>query len=108
MLLNAQGTTFNVTAIDTTTEFGGLDLDVHYKPDPAQGAQLRTPEAARRQVSEVMTAILTRHPELKQAFHGIWAHADQGNADLFALELPMDQISTATQPPAANTRPDLR
>jgi hypothetical protein len=34
------------------------------------------------------------HPELENAFHGIWVHADQGSASLFALELPMDQIAT--------------
>ncbi len=93
MILTAQGLTFDITAINTTTEFGGLDLDLHYTPNPTQAAQLRTPASARAQVSSVMAALVQQHPELKQAFHGIWAHADQGNANLFALELPMDQIS---------------
>jgi hypothetical protein len=93
MILTAQGLTFDITAINTTTEFGGLDLDLHYTPNPTQAAQLQTPASARAQVSSVMAALVQQHPELKQAFHGIWAHADQGNANLFALELPMDQIS---------------
>ena len=94
MMLNANGVTFNVINMGTTTEFGGLDLDLHYAPDPAQTGQLRTPVTARQQVTELMTALLTQHPELRQAFHGIWAHADQGQANLFALELPMNQIAT--------------
>lgn len=83
---------FTVTAIDTTTEFGGLDLDVHYSPDPAQIAELHNPPTARQQVSSIMAALLQLHPELAKAFHGIWVQADQGNASLFALELPMNQI----------------
>lgn len=87
--------TFQVTAVDTTTAFGGLDLEVHYTPDPTQAAQLRDPPAARKQVVDVMNALLTTHPGLREAFHGIWVHADQGNASLFALEIPMDQIASS-------------
>ena len=85
--------TFQVTSVDTSTDFGGLDLDVHYTPDPSQAAQLSSPPAARQQALNIMNALLAAHPELHQAFHGIWVHADQGNASLFALELPMDQIA---------------
>lgn len=93
MMLDANGATFNVINLGTSTEFGGLDLDLHYTPDPAQASQLRTPATARQQVTQLMTALLTQHPELRQAFHGIWAHADQGQSNLFALELPMNQIA---------------
>ena len=93
MILSAQGSTFDVTGINTTTEFGSLDLDLHYTPNPTETAQLQTPSSARAQVSSIMFALVQQHPELKQAFHGIWAHADQGNTSLYALELPMDQIS---------------
>jgi hypothetical protein len=55
-----------------------------------------------------MSAMLLQHPELKQAFHGIWIHADQGNGSLFALELPMDQIPSGPQPQAANTPAVMR
>lgn len=95
MMLNANGVTFNVINMGTTTEFGGLDLDLHYAPDPTQAGQLRSPVTARQQVTELMSALLTQHPELRQAFHGIWAHADQGQSNLFALELPMNQIVPA-------------
>jgi hypothetical protein len=106
VMLNVQGSTFAVTAVDTTTQFGPLDIDLHYTPNPSQAAQLRVPVSARQQVTEVMSALLVQHPELKQAFHGIWIHADQGNGSLFALELPMDQIPTGPQ--AANTPPAMR
>jgi hypothetical protein len=102
MTLNASGATFAVTAVDTTTTFGPLDLDVHYTPDSTQAAQLRDPPAARKQVTDIMSALLQQHPELQTAFHGIWVHADQGNATLFALELPMNQITAAPQAPSAS------
>jgi len=93
MMLNANGATFNVINLGIATDFGGLDLDLHYAPDPTQTSQLRTPVTARQQVTELMTALIAQHPELRQAFHGIWVHADQGQSNLFALELPMNQIS---------------
>lgn len=92
IMLNANGATFNVINMGIATDFGGLDLDLHYTPDPTQAGQLRTPVTARQQVTELMTALLAQNPELRQAFHGIWVHADQGQANLFALELPMNQI----------------
>ncbi len=90
LTLNANGAMFSVTSVGTTTEFGSLDLDVHYRPDPAQMAELRYPVIARQQVTNLMSALLTMHPELRGAFHGMWLHADQGNASLFALDLPMN------------------
>jgi hypothetical protein len=96
--LNANGAIFQLMAVDLTTQFGGLDLDVHYAPDPNQSAQLRNPPSARKQVVDIMNALLVQHPELHNAFHGMWVHADQGNVSLFALELPMDQIASSTTP----------
>jgi hypothetical protein len=101
--ITVQSGTFDVTSIDTSTELGGLDLDVHYAPDPTQASQLQNPPMAREQVSSIMAALLQLHPELSKAFHGIWVHADQGNASLFALELPMNQISTGTLGPVSST-----
>jgi hypothetical protein len=95
--VNTNGAAFQVTALDTTTQFGGLDLDVHYLPNVSQAAQLRDPPSARKQVVDLMNALLALHPELRSAFHGMWVHADQGNVSLFALELPMEQVG-ATRP----------
>lgn len=97
---------FMLTAIDTTTEFGGkLDLEVHYTPDSAQAAQLRDPMSARKQVTDIMQALVNQHPELPEAFHGFWVRADQGTNALFALELPMDAITTAKAAPSSNALP---
>ena len=103
--LIANGSLFHLSNVDLTTEFGGLDLDVHYTPDPMQAAQLRNPPDARRQVVDIMSALLAQHPDLRSAFHGMWVHADQGSVSLFALELPMDQIAGGT--PTASLNPPM-
>ena len=101
MTLNATGESFNVTSIDLTTQFGGaLDLEVHYTPDSTQAAQLRDPPLARKQVVDVMQALLNQHPDLREAFHGFWVRADQGSNSLFALELPMDGIAAPGTTPS--------
>ena len=96
MILEAHGSVFQVTAIDITAALGALDLEVHYAPDTVQAAGLHDPPAARKQVVELMSALLAKHPELHEAFHGIWVHADEGAASLFSLELPMDQVVSGT------------
>lgn len=98
LMLSAHGSVFQVATIDTTALFGPLDLEVHYVPDTTQTAQLRDPPTARKQVTEVMMALLALHPELHDAFHGIWVQADQGSAEVFSLELPMDQIGPEILP----------
>jgi hypothetical protein len=103
LTLSAHGSVFQVTTIETTAILGTLDLDVHYIPDAAQTAQLRDPPTARKQVTEVMLALLALHPELHDAFHGIWVQADQGLTTVFSLELSMDQIGSGTQPPATTS-----
>ena len=92
LALTDRDSVFQVSVIDTTTVFGALDLELHYAPDAAQAAQLRNPVTARQQVTMAMQALLKLHPELRDAFHGIWVRADQGTASLYSLELPMSQI----------------
>lgn len=101
MTLNAPGASFTVTSIDTTTVFGALDLEIHYTPNAMQAAMLRDPQTARKQVTDIMLALLSQHPGLRDAFHGMWVRADQGPNSLFALELPMSGISgSSTNLPA--------
>ncbi|MES2220899.1 MAG: VWA domain-containing protein [Acidobacteriota bacterium] len=97
MPLNVHGATFQVTGMQPTTELGPWDLEVHYTPDPAHQAQLRDPAAARQQVIDVMTALLQQNPGLREAFHGMWVRAYEGDASLFALDLPMEQIPAVGQ-----------
>jgi len=92
LALVGRDSVFQVSMIDTTTVFGSLDLELHYVPAADQAAQLRNPVTARQQVTAAMQALLMLHPELRDAFHGIWVRADQGTASLYSLELPMDQI----------------
>jgi len=108
LVIGGPGSSFQVATVDTTTTFGALDLEVQYTPDPVQAAQLHDPPSARKQVTQLMTALLSLHPEIHDAFHGIWVHADQGSVSLFSLELPMDQIATGTNPTAISSNPTLR
>lgn len=98
LVLDAHGSSFQVTTIEPTAVFGALDLEVHYTPDAAQAALLRDPSTARMQVTDVMAALLALHPELHDAFHGFWVQADKDSASLYSLELPMNQIASAIQP----------
>jgi Ca-activated chloride channel homolog len=102
MTFNVHGATFQITGMQPTTELGPWDLEVHYVPDAAHQAQLRDPAAARQQVIDVMTTLLEQNPGLREAFHGMWVRAFEGDASLFALELPMDQIPAGAQPPATS------
>jgi hypothetical protein len=108
IMIGEQGSVFQVTNIDTTTTFGPLDLEVEYIPDGTQAAQLHDPPTARKQVVQVMTALLSSHPELREAFHGIWVHADSGSVSLFSLELPMDEIAPGAVSTAITSNPALR
>lgn len=98
LMLSANGSTYEVTGIDTTSALGSLDLEVNYNANPTQVSQLHDPPSARKQVLDVMTSLLALHPEVQNAFHGIWVHANQGQASLFSLELPMEQIAALPAP----------
>jgi hypothetical protein len=106
--LSEQGALYQITSIDTTDALGAFDLEVQYTPNSQQAAELRDPVSARKQVTQVMVALLDLHPELHEAFHGIWVHANQGNASLFSLDLPMDQIIPGPLTPPLNSNPVIR
>ena len=105
LTLNVSGATFSVTSIEPTTTFGPLDLEVHYAPNPTQIADLRSPANARKQVTDLMAALVRLHPELPAAFHGMWIHADEGKASVFALELPMSGNTANGQQSNVNSSP---
>ncbi|HTX42778.1 MAG TPA: hypothetical protein VMD25_13160 [Acidobacteriaceae bacterium] len=93
--LIADDQNYDITDIHTGEFTGHLDLIVTYRSAPNLD-----PVAARAQVTAIMRALLQFHPELAEAFHGLWVYASApGNQTPFALELPMDQIQ-ATAPPA--------
>jgi hypothetical protein len=108
LMIGGQGSVFQVTSVTPTTTFGALDVEIQYVPDATQTAQLHDAPTARKQATQVMTAMLALHPELRDAFHGMWVHVDQGSVSLVSLELPMDQIAPGAQPTAMNANPTLR
>ena len=105
LVLTVNGSPFEINGIDTTTALGGYDLEFYYTPNAEQTAQLRDPTAARKQVVDLMSALLAIHPELRQGFRGIWAHAQSGNVSIFALDLPMNQIGGGAQTTSATAAP---
>ncbi len=86
--VNVDGAIYRVTSLRTDDQLGGLDLVAHYA---ATGTT--DPVAARTQTIAVMRGLLALHPELRDAFHGLWVFADPaaGGAP-FSLEQPMSAI----------------
>ncbi|HTZ90339.1 MAG TPA: hypothetical protein VMA71_08360 [Alloacidobacterium sp.] len=87
MKIVANDQTFDITNIRTDGSLGGLDLVVTYKT-----SDVSDPVATRSRNVEIMKALLSRHPELREAFHGLWVYANAENQRPFAIELPMNQI----------------
>lgn len=91
-MVQVNGRAYEVMKVDTSDRLGPLDFVVHYTPDNAQVTELNDPVQARKQVIQLMSAMLQQHPGLRQAFHGVWVFAGTGNVTHFSLELPMNQI----------------
>ncbi len=88
--LIADGQSYDITDLHTGDFAGQLDLIVTYKAAPNLD-----PVAARAQVTAIMRALLQLHPELAEAFHGLWVYAAAPNNQTpFALELPIRQIQS--------------
>ena len=87
MALASNGQTYEITSLRTDGSLGGLDLVVNYKTD-----SVSDPVATRSRNVDVMKALLTQHPELREAFHGLWVYAQAENQQPYAIELPMSQI----------------
>lgn len=87
LLVEAGGQSLAVTALRTDTFQGGLDLVVDYQAKGVSG-----PVETRTQIVDLMKALLAKHPELRESFHGLWVYASSGTGAPFAIELPMNQI----------------
>ncbi|HTW49033.1 MAG TPA: hypothetical protein VMD92_13865 [Acidobacteriaceae bacterium] len=92
------GLPYAIAHADTSADLGPLDFVIRYNANPEEAAQLRDPVSARKQVVDLMSGLLTMHPGLREAFHGMWVYADSNGATLFALELPMNQIPGSAGP----------
>ena len=85
--VSADGATYKITTLRTDDALGGLDLVVHYDGD-GNGDLV----AARAHTIAVMRGLLTLHPELRDAFHGLWGFADASGGQPFSLEQSMGAL----------------
>ena len=81
------GRGFEVRDMHTDSSLGGLDLVIDYKAQDTSD-----PVASRTRNIELMKALLSQHPELRDGFHGLWAYAYAPSQQPFANELAMGQI----------------
>jgi hypothetical protein len=88
LILSANGAETRITSLRTDDALGGLDVVVHYEV-----ADHNDPVAARARTVQAMKALLVQHPELRDAFHGVWAFADTPTGPPFSLELPMPALT---------------
>jgi hypothetical protein len=87
LTINAEGTAYKVTNLRTDDALGGLDLVAHYDSTNSD------PVAGRAHTIAVMHGLLALHPELREAFHGLWVFADAGSGgQAFSLEQPMTEL----------------
>jgi hypothetical protein len=87
MALGGNGNTFSVSDLHADGSLGGLDLVIRYA-----AADASDPVATRSRNLEVMKAMLQAHPELRDAFHGLWVYADAPNQRPFGNEVAMSEI----------------
>jgi hypothetical protein len=87
LTIHAGGAAYNITNLRTDDALGGLDLVVHYDSTSSD------PVAGREHTIAVMHGLLALHPELREAFHGLWVFADAASAgQAFSLEQPMTEL----------------
>jgi len=87
MALPGGNQTYSITNLHTDGSLGGLDLVVHYAT-----TNVGDPVATRARNLEVMKALLAAHPELREAFHGLWVFAEAPPERPFGNELAMSEI----------------
>ncbi len=87
MTVTAGGKTYNVSDVHTDASLGGFDLVLRYA-----AADTSDPVAARAQNVALMKAVLDAHPELKDAFHGLWVFAEAPGQQPYGNELAMADI----------------
>jgi hypothetical protein len=88
LTLKAGSQNFDITSMRTDSSLGGLDLVINYNTK-----DVSDPVATHTQIVELMKALLTQYPQLRQAFHGLWVYAHAGDQNPYAIELPINQIS---------------
>jgi hypothetical protein len=88
LTLHANGGDYTITGLRTDDALGGLDVVGHYN-----SADNSDPVVARTNNIAVMHGLLALHPELREAFHGLWVFADaKPGGQPFSLEQPMTEL----------------
>jgi hypothetical protein len=87
LVVNANGQTYSITDLHTDGSLGGLDLVIHYT-----AANTSDPVATRAHNLELMKAMLSQHPELREGFHGLWVFADAPSQRPFGIEQSMSDL----------------
>jgi hypothetical protein len=87
MVITAGSNTFPVSQMHTDGSLGGLDLVLRYST-----ADTGDPVASRARNLELMKATLQAHPELRDAFHGLWVFAEAPGQRPYGNELAMSEI----------------
>jgi hypothetical protein len=84
----ADGTEYRFTSLSTGTYTPGtLDLEAHYSVE-ALGDGI----AARHRNDSAAAALLSAHPELRTAFHGVWVFADLPTGSPYGTEQTMAEM----------------
>ena len=78
---------WKIDGVGLDTSLNQPDLGVTY-----ESMGVTDPAASRTEAIAVLSALLKKHPGLKENFHGLWAHAMKDGKRTFAIELPMAQI----------------
>jgi hypothetical protein len=78
---SANGKTYKITDVSVYRAGGSLDISIKYSVPSAADF-----EAAQTDARALATAFVNQHPELRDAFSNIWAHAvDPNGIDVAAL-----------------------
>jgi hypothetical protein len=87
LVLKAGAESFSITEMHPDGSLGDLDLALHYS-----AADTSDPVKARANILDLMKALLSQRPELREGFHGLWVFADSPGHQPFAIEQPMSAI----------------
>jgi hypothetical protein len=88
MLLSGPGgNAFSVTGMRIDTSLGAMDLRV----DANVGA-LGDAVTSRKSALDLMSALLTKYPDLRESFHGLWVFEKATDGQAYAVEQPMSAL----------------
>jgi hypothetical protein len=85
--VHAGDRSFKIDSVHFDPSLRAADLGVVY-----ESTGVSDPAAQRTEATAVLSAFLKAQPELRPAFHGLWAYSSTGGKITPVMELPMNQI----------------